>query len=210
MKNEEDNPNLNKTVKTRSITFRLESKIIEELQAEAEYRETSLNVLINQVLRRYSNWERYENKMGMLPIPKVILSSLMDEIMRIGKEKGIEDIIAFRTAIIKELSLIAFTFLKDSVLLIKKNYNLITVLEVLEQYMKVVGINSDHRIEDDGKHIYVIQHRLGENWSLFIKEFLILLFENLGKVKVDISSTQNTTVTKVFINLLSIIILKKR
>jgi hypothetical protein len=201
MKNEEDNPNLNKTVKTRSITFRLESTIIEELQAEAEYRETSLNVLINQVLRRYSNWERYENKMGMLPIPKVILSSLMDEIMRIGKEKGIEDIIAFRTAIIKELSLIAFTFLKDSVLLIKKNYNLITVLEVLEQYMKVVGINSDHRIEDDGKHIYVIQHRLGENWSLFIKEFLILLFENLGKVKVDISSTQNTTVAKVFINL---------
>lgn len=201
MKNDEDNPNLNKTVKTRSITFRLESTIIEELQAEAEYRETSLNVLINQVLRRYSNWERYENKMGMLPIPKVILSSLMDEIMRIGKEKGIEDIIAFRTAIIKELSLIAFTFLKDSVLLIKKNYNLITVLEVLEQYMKVVGINSDHRIEDDGKHIYVIQHRLGENWSLFIKEFLILLFENLGKVKVDISSTQNTTVAKVFINL---------
>jgi len=201
MKNEEDNPNLNKTVKTRSITFRLESTIIEELQAEAEYRETSLNVLINQVLRRYSNWERYENKMGMLPIPKVILSSLMDEIMRIGKEKGIEDIIAFRTAIIKELSFIAFTFLKDSVLLIKKNYNLITVLEVLEQYMKVVGINSDHRIEDDGKHIYVIQHRLGENWSLFIKEFLILLFENLGKVKVDISSTQNTTVAKVFINL---------
>jgi hypothetical protein len=201
MKNEDDNPNLNKTVKTRSITFRLESTIIEELQAEAEYRETSLNVLINQVLRRYSNWERYENKMGMLPIPKVILSSLMDEIMRIGKEKGIEDIIAFRTAIIKELSLTAFTFLKDSVLLIKKNYNLITVLEVLEQYMKVVGINSDHRIEDDGKHIYVIQHRLGENWSLFIKEFLILLFENLGKVKVDISSTQNTTVAKVFINL---------
>jgi len=201
MKNEEDNPNLNKTVKTRSITFRLESTIIEELQAEAEYRETSLNVLINQVLRRYSNWERYENKMGMLPIPKVILSSLMDEIMRIGKEKGIEDILAFRTAIIKELSLTAFTFLKDSVLLIKKNYNLITVLEVLEQYMKVVGINSDHRIEDDGKHIYVIQHRLGENWSLFIKEFLILLFENLGKVKVDISSTQNTTVAKVFINL---------
>jgi hypothetical protein len=201
MKNVEDNSNLSKSVKTRSITFRLESTIIEELQAEAEYRETSLNVLINQILRRYSNWERYENKMGMLPIPKVILSSLMDEIMRIGKEKGIEDIISFRTDIIKELSVTAFSFLKDSVLLMKKNYNLITVLEVLEQYMKVVGINSDHRIEEDGKHIYVIQHRLGENWSLFIKEFLILLFENLGRVKVDISITENTAVAKVFINL---------
>src|SRR6476469_11206371 len=138
MKNEEDNPNLNKTVKTRSITFRLESSIIEELQTQAEYRETSLNVLINQILRRYSNWERYENKMGMLPVPKIMLSSMMDEVMKFGKENGIEDISTFRNLLMKELSQIAFIFLKDSVLLIKKNYNLLTVLEVLEQYMKVV------------------------------------------------------------------------
>jgi hypothetical protein len=197
----EENVNENKTGKTRSITFRLESSIIEELQTEAEYRETSLNVLINQILRRYSNWERYENKMGMIPIPKIMLSGIMDEVMKIGKDSGIEDVMNFRNKLIKELSRTAFEFLKDSVLLIKKNYNLLVVLEVLEQYMKVVGINSDHRIEDDGKHVYVIQHRLGENWSLFIKEFLILIFENLGKVKVDISSTENTTVAKVFINL---------
>ena len=196
----EENVNENKTGKTRSITFRLESSIIEELQTEAEYRETSLNVLINQILRRYSNWERYENKMGMIPIPKIMLSSIMDEVMKIGKDGGIEDVANFRNKITKELSQIAFAFLKDSVLLIKKNYNLLVVLEVLEQYMKVVGINSDHRIEDDGKHVYVIQHNLGENWSFFIKEFLILIFENLGKVKVDISSTENTTVAKVFID----------
>lgn len=196
-----ENVGENKTGKTRSITFRLESSIIEELQTEAEYRETSLNVLINQILRRYSNWERYENKMGMIPIPKILLSSIMDETIKIGKENGIEDVSSFRNILMKDLSQIAFIFLKDSVLLIKKNYNLISALEVLEQYLKVVGINSDHRIEDDGKHIYVIQHKLGENWSLFIKEFLILVFENLGKVKVDISSTHNTTVAKVFVNL---------
>ena len=196
----EENVNDNKAGKTRSITFRLESSIIEELQTEAEYRETSLNVLINQILRRYSNWERYENKMGMIPIPKVMLSGIMDEMLKIGKDSGVEDVVDFRDKLIKELSQTAFAFLKDSVLLIKKNYNLLVVLEVLEQYMKVVGINSDHRIEDDGKHVYVIQHNLGENWSLFIKEFLILIFENLGKVKVDISSTENTTVAKVFID----------
>jgi predicted HicB family RNase H-like nuclease len=196
----EENVNDNKAGKTRSITFRLESSIIEELQTEAEYRETTLNVLINQILRRYSNWERYENKMGMIPIPKVMLSGIMDEMLKIGKDSGVEDVVDFRDKLIKELSQTAFAFLKDSVLLIKKNYNLLVVLEVLEQYMKVVGINSDHRIEDDGKHVYVIQHKLGENWSSFIKEFLILIFENLGKVKVDISSTENTIVAKVFIN----------
>jgi hypothetical protein len=129
----EENVNENKTGKTRSITFRLESSIIEELQTEAEYRETSLNVLINQILRRYSNWERYENKMGMIPIPKIMLSSIMDEVIKIGKDGGIEDVANFRNKLIKELSQIAFAFLKDSVLLIKKNYNLLVVLEVLEQ-----------------------------------------------------------------------------
>jgi predicted HicB family RNase H-like nuclease len=197
----EENNHEIKTGRTRSITFRLESSTIEELQTEAEYRETSLNVLINQILRRYSNWERYENKMGMIPVPKMMLSSIMDETIKIGKQNGIEDVANFRNTLMKELSQIAFAFVKDSVLLIKKNYNLISVLEVLEQYLKVIGISSDHRIEDDGKHTYVIQHKLGENWSLFVKEFLVLIFENLGKVKVEISSTNNTTVAKVFLNL---------
>lgn len=190
----------NKPSKTRSITFRLESSVIEELQFEADYRETSLNVLINQILRRYSNWERYENKIGMIPIPKVILFSVMDQVVKSGSENGIEDMTTFKESLVKDLAQIAFNFLKDSVLLIKKNYSLISVLEVLEQYMKVIGINSDHRVDEDGRHVYVIQHKLGEVWSLFIKELLILIFENLGKVKVEISSTPNTTVAKVSLN----------
>jgi hypothetical protein len=190
----------NKPTKTRSITFRLESSVIEELQFEADYRETSLNVLINQILRRYSNWERYENKIGMIPIPKIILFSVMDQVVKSGSENGIEDMTRFKEALVKDLAQIAFNFLKDSVLLIKKNYTLFSVLEVLEQYMKVIGINSDHRVDDEGKHVYVIQHKLGEVWSLFIKEFLILIFENLGKVKVEISSTPNTTVARVSLN----------
>jgi hypothetical protein len=190
----------NKPTKTRSITFRLESSVIEELQFEADYRETSLNVLINQILRRYSNWERYENKIGMIPIPKIILFSVMDQVVKSGSENGIEDMTRFKESLVKDLAQIAFNFLKDSVLLIKKNYTLFSVLEVLEQYMKVIGINSDHRVDDEGKHVYVIQHKLGEVWSLFIKEFLILIFENLGKVKVEISSTPNTTVARVSLN----------
>jgi uncharacterized protein (UPF0216 family) len=90
--------------------------------------------------------------------------------------------------------------MKDSVLFMKKQYNLWVVLSVLEEYMKVSGINSDHRIEDGGrKHVFVIQHELGENWSLFTKELLKLIFENLAKVKVEASVTPNTTVAEVIL-----------
>jgi predicted HicB family RNase H-like nuclease len=59
---------------TRSITFRLESSILDKLQHEADQKEISLNVLINQTLKRYCQWDRYENRIGMMPVPKIMLS----------------------------------------------------------------------------------------------------------------------------------------
>ena len=64
--------------KTRSITFRLDSSVIDELQREADQKEISLNVLVNQALKRYEEWDRYESRIGMMPVPKVMLSSLIE------------------------------------------------------------------------------------------------------------------------------------
>jgi hypothetical protein len=89
--------------------------------------------------------------------------------------------------------------MKDAVLFMKKQYNLWTVLSVLQEYMKVAGINSDHRVEGGRKHIFVIQHELGENWSLFTKELLKLIFENLAKVKAEVNVTANMTMAEVIL-----------
>jgi uncharacterized protein (UPF0216 family) len=79
----------------------------------------------------------------------------------------------------------------------KKQYTLTAVLAVLQDYMKVSGINADHRIEGGRKHVFVIQHSLGDNWSLFTKELLKLIFENLDKVKAEVNVTRNTTIAEV-------------
>ena len=73
--------------------------------------------------------------------------------------------------------------MKDSVLMMKKKYNLWTVLSVLQEYMKISGITSDH-IEEGGKHVFIIQHELGEIWSLFAKELLSLIFTKLAEIRV--------------------------
>jgi hypothetical protein len=185
--------------KTRSITFRLDSSVTDELQREADQKEISLNVLVNQALKRYEEWDRYESKIGMMPVPKVMLSSLIDKSIKIAKNAGIKDVEPYRDEIIKSAAEIAFSIMKDSVLFMKKQYNLWVVLSVLEQYMKVSGINSDHRIEGERKHVFIIQHELGENWSLFTKELLKLIFENLAKVKVEVNITPNTTVAEVML-----------
>jgi hypothetical protein len=183
--------------KTRSVTFRLDSSVIDELQAEADNKEISLNVLVNQVLKRYSEWDRYETKIGMMPVPKVILSSLIDSAMSVAKSSGIKDIDCYRDEIIKQAAQIAFGLMKDSVLFMKRQYNLWVVLSVLEEYMKVSGLKADHKLEGSRKHVFIIQHELGENWSLFTKELLALIFQNLANVRADINTTSNTTVAEV-------------
>jgi len=190
----------NQSKKTRSVTFRLDSLVLDELQRESDQREVSLNVLVNQALKRYADWDRYESRIGMMPVPKVMLSSLIDKAITVAKNSGIKDIEPYRDEIVKSAAEIAFDIMKDSVLFMKKQYNLWVVLSVLEEYMKVSGINSDHRIEAGGrKHVFVIQHELGENWSLFTKELLKLIFENLAKVKVEASVTPNTTLAEVIL-----------
>jgi hypothetical protein len=87
--------------------------------------------------------------------------------------------------------------MKDSVLFMKKQYNLWVVLSVLEEYMKVSGIKADHKLEGSRKHVFLVQHELGENWSLFTKELLALIFQNLANVRAEFSVTSNTTVAEV-------------
>ena len=183
--------------KSRSVTFRLDLKVIDELQTEADNMEISLNVLVNQVLKRYAEWDRYENKIGMMPVPRVILSHLVDKCMSVAKSSGIKDVNHYRDEIIKQAAELAFTLMKDSGLFMKKQYNLWVGLSVLEEYMKVSGIKSDHKLEGSRKHVFIIQHELGENWSLFTKELLALIFEKLANVKAEINVTPNTTIAEV-------------
>ena len=44
--------------------------------------------LLTRVLKRYEEWDRYENKIGMMPVPRVILSNLIDKAISIARVAG--------------------------------------------------------------------------------------------------------------------------
>jgi hypothetical protein len=166
--------------------------VIDELQRDADQGEVSLNVLVNQVLRRYVEWDRYETKLGMIPIPKSMLTTLIDETIKLAVETKIPNLESYRAKIINNAAEIALKVMKDSVLFMRKEYSFWTVLDVLREYMKVGGITSDHRIETGRKHVFIIQHELGENWSLFAKELLSKIFIELAQVRAEITMTPKT------------------
>ncbi|HXW02941.1 MAG TPA: hypothetical protein VD651_01575, partial [Nitrosarchaeum sp.] len=145
-----------KNEKTRSITYRLPSKIVEELETEAMNNKISQNVLVKQILEKHVNWDRFSDKIGMIPIPRGILDSL-------GAEMSGDDI----NEIIKSV----LPIIKDTVLFMKGKYDLKRCIETLEDYMRASGMKSDHRIEGDLHH-FIIQHELGMNWSFFTEQLL--------------------------------------
>jgi hypothetical protein len=184
--------------KSRNITFRLDSYIVDELQRDANQNEISLNVLINKILRMYVEWGRYEHKLGLMPVPQNFFSSLIQETIRLAESNGIS-IEPYKEKLIKYSAEVAFSTIKESVILMRKKSDLWSVLSVLQEYMKVSGITSDHRIEEGKKHIFVIQHELGEYWSFFAKELLNLIFYNLANVSAKIHITQKSIIAEVII-----------
>ena len=93
------------------------------MQREANQNEISLNVLVNQTLKKYTEWGRYENKIGMIPIPKLMLSSLIDRAIEIAKKTGIlndSNIDPYRDQVIKEAANTAYDLMQDAVLFMRK------------------------------------------------------------------------------------------
>ncbi len=167
---------------TRSITYRLPEKLINELETEAAQKNTSQNVLVKQILERYVAWDRFSAKIGMIPVPKSILKSLGDELD--GQD-------------IDEIINLIFPMIKDTVLFIKGGYDLRRCIETLEDYMKASGMNSDHRVEGD-IHSFIIQHDLGIKWSVFTEQLLSQVFRSFVPDKeLKFQTTESTVVLSI-------------
>lgn len=103
---------------------RLDSNTVDNLQREADQKEISLNVLVNQILRRYVKWDIFEPKIGM-HIPQIILSTCFNKAILVANDAGMsqDEIESHRDEIIKSAAELSFRLIKDSALLMKRTLN---------------------------------------------------------------------------------------
>lgn len=171
-----------KKEKTRSITYRLPAKIVEELETEAVQKNISQNVLVKQILERYVTWDRFGDKIGMIPVPKGILDAL-------GADMDGDDI--------NEIIKVVLPLIKDTVLFMKGKYDLKRCIETLEDYMKASGMKSDHRTEGHIHH-FIIQHQLGMQWSFFTEQLLKEVFQQFVPDKnLNFQTTKSTVIASI-------------
>lgn len=175
-------PHPQKKETTRSITYRLPAKVVEELETEAMQKGISQNVLIKQILEKYIRWDRFADKIGIIPIPKSILEEL-------GKEMTGADINRIINAIVP--------LIKESVLFMKGAYDLKRAIETLEDYVRASGMKSDHRIEG-AVHHFIIQHELGLKWSFFAEQLFKEIFhEFLPNKTLKVQTTEKTVIASI-------------
>jgi hypothetical protein len=142
----------------------------------------SHNVMAKQILEKYIQWDRFADKIGMIPVPKKILDLL-------GIEMNAEEINVIINAI--------KPVIKDTVLFIKGKYDLKRCIETLEDYMRASGMKSDHRIEGEIHH-FIIQHELGSNWSIFTEQLLQEIFkEFLPDKQMKCQTTESTVIASI-------------
>lgn len=136
------------------------------LESRAIQQKTSLNVLVNQVLSSYVEWEMDSAKAGWVPTQRAILTNLIDII----NEKTILDI----------AEKAAGTGGKDSILYMHGKYNLENVLTSIRLSAQRSGFNIKEY--NDGKNLeIVIQHDLGWKWSLFFKYYYQKIMHDLNQ-----------------------------
>ena len=69
-----------RTHPTETITFRLPTALLEELRKDAELEKINLNAFVTRIFTNHVQWERYERKMGLLPMTKPFLKEVINQL----------------------------------------------------------------------------------------------------------------------------------
>lgn len=123
----------------------------------------------------------FESKVGMIPIAKPVVIRLFDKMTN-------EEIIEMAKSLGKSV-------VYDIALFMKNRVDLDSFLSWLELRMKHSSIEISHNVEDK-IHCYVFKHELGENWSLYHKTILELIFHEILNEPISIETTKTTITLK--------------
>jgi hypothetical protein len=163
--------------KTETVTFRLPTSLIDELRMDAELEGISLNNYVAKIFSNHIQWERYERKVGLLPMTEAFLREVLSQLTD-------EQIVNLARRLEKEKFTNILAFMKNS-------HDVDDFVEVIRAWLTVSWMQQNIEVRDEKYH-FKIQHSLGAKWSLYVKTLLSeLSYDILGR-KADISIVGDT------------------
>jgi hypothetical protein len=157
--------------RTKPMTFRIENKILEKIREEGEKDRISVSNLINKILKRYIEWDLYAPKVGMIPIPRLLVEKLFEK-------RSKQEIIDLAINVGKNE-------LEDILLFMNKKIDWIMFLNWFEMRLQDSSIEIVHTVEEN-KHTFIMKHGMGYNWSLYHKTIFELISNENSKNPIEI------------------------
>jgi hypothetical protein len=162
-----DDDSDSKKTKTETVTFRLPSSLVDELRMDAELESVSLNNYVAKIFSNHIQWERYERKVGLLPMTEAFLREVLSQLTE-------EQIVNLAQRLEKQKFTNILAFMKNS-------HDVEDFVEVIRAWLTVSWMQQSIEVRD-GKYHFKIQHSLGTKWSLYVKTLLSeLSYDILGK-----------------------------
>ena len=158
--------------RTKPLTFRIDTKILEKIREEGGNNQISVSNFINKILKRYVEWDSYEPKVGMIPMTKPVITTLFNMM----SEEEILDLV----------SKFGKNVVQDIAYFMKMKSDPDSFLKWFEIRMRRSFVEFNHLQEND-RHIYVLKHDLGYNWSLYHKKILERIFNEISNKHVRIT-----------------------
>lgn len=164
--------------KTETMTFRLPVSIIKSLKNDAEFEKVSVNSLAIRIFSDHISWEKYERRVGLLPMTKVFLENAVakmteNEVVNLA-EKNEKD------------------YFKSIIIFMKREHSKKEFIKILRSWLSVSWMQHILELKDDGKYYFMIRHDLGGNWSLYIKTLLSVLYRDSFDDDIIIKTTKST------------------
>jgi hypothetical protein len=167
--------------KTTVASFRLPDALLEKLRNEAASERISLNVLVNQVLDRHTEWDIYAQKLGMLSMGKGIYKALLEStdehlLMEKGKLAGLK--------------------MRDFLLFKYKRADLESFLDLINNMKREFGIG-EIEVSRNGRGVMlVLHHDFGRSHSIFFASIADTAIQSLTGLKPKLQLTDDSIVAE--------------
>ncbi|MBS3921641.1 MAG: hypothetical protein KGZ37_00655 [Nitrosarchaeum sp.] len=164
-------------------SLRLKNSIKTKLELESELHNVNTNTLVNQILTKYLEWDRYSKDIGSVYITKRFLRGVLGEL---SEQK-----------IITIASTISAPSLKDAVVFMHEGFNYTNIIKTVKAWLE----NSDYQFRhtSDLTDKFIIHHGMGKKWTIYFTTMLSTLLKELNYGLKDMVVTDDSicfTITK--------------
>ena len=161
---------------TDTITIRVPKSLKEDLENMCKKNRVNLNLLVNQILTKNVQWDKHMTSMGWLQFhPSVVKGTF-----------------AFLNK--KQISELAESTKQDIINGIRFIYgdtNLQHIAEFIETWLETTNVPFRYS-KDAESHKFLVNHKLGENWSIFASKVTEKFVSELGYKITDVYASPDS------------------